>query len=115
MVLKHPLLPGKSDLHQLSLIFDLLGSPNDEIWPGFSGLPLTKKLNLKYQPNDQLKSKFEDFISESGRDLISKMLIYDPKKRITTKNALKHKYFKEKPYPKDINLMPTFATSFNKN
>jgi serine/threonine protein kinase len=105
LILKKPLLQGKSEIHQLSLIFDLLGTPNDEIWPDFSSLPLTSKLKMKYQPIDQLKLKFEDFLSENGRDLISKMLTYDPKSRITTSEALKHKYFKEKPYPKDISMM----------
>jgi serine/threonine protein kinase len=82
----------------------ILGTPNDDIWPGFSSLPLSSKLKLK-NSESQLNTKFEDFLSESGRDLLSQMLCLDPKKRITTKNLLTHKYFKEKPYPKDVGLM----------
>ena len=34
-----PLLPGKSEINQLDLIVELLGTPNDQIWPGLSSLP----------------------------------------------------------------------------
>ena len=30
---------GKSEIHQLELIVDLLGTPSDSIWPEFSSLP----------------------------------------------------------------------------
>jgi cyclin-dependent kinase 10 len=35
-----PLLPGRSEIQQLELIVDLLGTPNDAIWPEFSSLPI---------------------------------------------------------------------------
>jgi serine/threonine protein kinase len=44
-----PLLPGRSELGQLELIVDLLGTPSDAIWPEFSSLPalqVTMKLNI---------------------------------------------------------------------
>jgi len=28
-----PLMPGKSELHQVELIIDLLGTPTEAIWP----------------------------------------------------------------------------------
>lgn len=28
-----PLLPGRSDIHQIELIIEMLGTPNDNIWP----------------------------------------------------------------------------------
>lgn len=41
-LLKHrPLLPGKTEIKQLELIFQLLGTPNERIWPGFNKLPAT--------------------------------------------------------------------------
>lgn len=33
LLLHKPLLPGRSEIHQLELIIDLLGTPNDMIWP----------------------------------------------------------------------------------
>ncbi|VDL99987.1 unnamed protein product, partial [Schistocephalus solidus] len=33
LLLHKPLLPGKTEIHQLELTIDLLGTPNDQIWP----------------------------------------------------------------------------------
>ena len=38
-------------------------------------------------------------LSNSGYDLLSRMLEYDPNKRITAAEALDHEYFKEPPLP----------------
>ena len=35
---KKPLFPGDSDINQLYKIFQLLGTPNEETWPGISSL-----------------------------------------------------------------------------
>lgn len=45
-----PLLPGNSEIHQIDLIVEMFGTPNDTIWPGFSDLPALKQFNLKKQP-----------------------------------------------------------------
>ena len=44
------LLPGRTEIHQLELIIDMFGSPNDTIWPGFSDLPALQNFSLKKQP-----------------------------------------------------------------
>ncbi len=33
LLLHKPLLPGKNEVHQLTLIIDLLGTPSERIWP----------------------------------------------------------------------------------
>jgi cyclin-dependent kinase 10 len=40
------LLPGNTEQAQLDLIIKLLGTPTEEIWPGFSHLPAAKSLIL---------------------------------------------------------------------
>ena len=40
------LLPGKTDLGQLELMFKLLGAANDRIWPGMSELPNAARINF---------------------------------------------------------------------
>lgn len=39
MFIKKPILMGKSDLNQAEIIFELVGSPNDETMPGWKSLP----------------------------------------------------------------------------
>lgn len=44
-----PLLPGRSEINQLDLIIDLLGTPNAKIWPEIDTLPALKEFTLKIQ------------------------------------------------------------------
>jgi len=45
-----PLLPGKVELAQIELINDLLGTPNEQIWPGFNQLRFAQSIVLPRQP-----------------------------------------------------------------
>ena len=38
-----PLLPGSGEIDQIHRIFELLGYPNESIWPGVSKLPLVDR------------------------------------------------------------------------
>ncbi|EGD77230.1 CMGC/CDK/CDK10 protein kinase [Salpingoeca rosetta] len=103
-----PILPGKSEVSQLDLIIQLLGTPNEAIWPGFSSLPLASRFQLTAQPYSNLKDEFR-FISDRGIDLLQRLLTYDPHQRWSCDRALGHAYFREFPYPCTPDMMPTFA------
>ena len=102
-----PLLPGKSEINQLELVIDLLGTPNDSIWPEFSSLPALQDFTLKQQPYNNLKHKFP-WLSAAGLRLLNFLFMYDPTKRATADECLQSSYFKEAPQPCDPKLMPTF-------
>ncbi|XP_071959616.1 cyclin-dependent kinase 10-like [Antedon mediterranea] len=108
-----PLLPGKAELQQIEMIVNLLGTPNEGIWPGFSELPLLENYNLKQQPYNNLKDKFP-WLPASGLRLLNMLFMYDPKKRATSLECLQNSYFKEPPLPCDPKLMPTFPHHRNK-
>ncbi|XP_043843936.1 cyclin-dependent kinase 10 isoform X2 [Dromiciops gliroides] len=108
-----PLLPGSSEIHQIDLIVQLLGTPNENIWPGFSKLPLVSQYSLRKQPYNNLKHKFP-WLSEAGLRLLNFLFMYDPKKRATAGDCLESSYFKEKPLPCEPELMPTFPHHRNK-
>ena len=72
-----PLFPGKGEIDQISKIFQLLGTPNDKSWPGFSKLPNSKTLNFAKQPNNNIRRRYPN-LSANGLDLLNSLLCFDP-------------------------------------
>lgn len=50
------------------------------------------------------------YLSDLGLDLMQKMMVYDPSKRITAEEALRHPWFREEPLPATIEEMPQFPS-----
>lgn len=103
MLLSEPLFPGRNELDQLDKIFRSLGPPKD--WPEWRAFPLASKVSIPKR-HSSLRAKFpsepyEDqfYLSDLGIDLLSKLLCYDPAKRISAVEALQHPYFEEHPLP----------------
>ncbi|ONM16447.1 hypothetical protein ZEAMMB73_Zm00001d003222 [Zea mays] len=114
LLAKEPLFNGKTEFEQLDKIFRTLGTPSEKIWPGYAKLPGVK-VNFVKQPYNRLRDKFpaasfsgRPILSEAGFDLLNRLLTYDPDKRISADDALKHKWFSEVPLPKSKDFMPTF-------
>ncbi len=99
LLLHKPLLPGRSELHQIELIIELLGTPNETIWPSFSKLPVSQTYSLKQQPYNNIKHTF-NWISAAGIRLLNLLFMYDPQKRATAEECLQSSYFKEHPLRK---------------
>ncbi|KAM3751935.1 hypothetical protein ACB098_04G149600 [Castanea mollissima] len=98
LVAQEALFRGKNEIDQLGKIFQILGTPNDKIWPGLTKLSGVRP-NIK-QPYNLLRKKFPSrsfkgspVLCDSGFDLSNKLLTYDPEKRITAEAALKHDWF----------------------
>ena len=108
LLLHAPLLPGGTELKQINLMCDLLGSPNSKIWPGFQDLTVIQSgMRLPDQPFNNLSRRLPR-LSASGLDLLNQFLTYDPARRISADTALRHPYFDESPRAKPANEMPTF-------
>lgn len=86
-----PLFPGRNNENQLLKIFRLLGTPTKETWPGITELPGYTPLYPTLPPTP-LNEVFP-LLGDVAIDLLSKMLVCDPEKRITASEALKHYYF----------------------
>ena len=112
-----PLFQGKNEVSQLSLIFSLLGSPNDTSWPGFRRLPNAKALHPllsnSRSPTPQLNASKFPYLSAAGLRLISSLLSLNPSSRPSADQILEHKYFAEDPRPKPKEMMPTFPSKAN--
>ena len=89
------LFPGDCEIDQLFKIFEVLGTPTEETWPGVSQLPDYKPSFPKFR-GQGLRKVLGPTLSEAGLDLMEKMLTMDPIKRISCKDALEHPYFAEK-------------------
>ncbi|CAM9291540.1 unnamed protein product, partial [Ascophyllum nodosum] len=113
LLLGKPLMPGKTDLDQVHKIFKLLGAPNVKIWPALRDLPhvRTGKIDLLGVPHryNTLGGSLPH-VGKLGVGLLNGMLTYDPDKRLSASEALRHEYFLTKPLPKSADVMPTFPT-----
>jgi len=98
---------------QIELIIDLLGTPNDRLWPELKELPMLENFQLKHQPYNNLKHSFT-WLSASGLRLLNFMFLYHPGKRATAVECVQSAYFKEAPLPCDPELMPSFRHFRNK-
>lgn len=90
MLRKQALFPGDSELQQLLHTFKLLGTPSEEIWPGVTALKDWHEFP-QWAPQD-LSLMFPT-LDAAGLDFMALMFVYDPAKRLTAKEALKHAYF----------------------
>ena len=89
---RKPLFPGKDYVHQLNLIARVIGSPSekelefitsDKARRYIRSLPRSPRVDFqKVYPNAE----------PDAVDLIDKMLVFDPKRRITVTEALAHPY-----------------------
>ncbi|CAH8391068.1 unnamed protein product [Eruca vesicaria subsp. sativa] len=103
LLLRRPFLQGNSDIDQLSKIFAAFGTPNADQWPDVKNLP--DYVEYQFVPAPSLRSLFPS-VSEDALDLLSKMFTYDPKARISVKQALEHRYFTSAPSPTDPAKLP---------
>ncbi|CAM8966610.1 unnamed protein product [Rhodiola kirilowii] len=93
MVNQRPLFPGDSEIDELFKIFRVLGTPNEETWPGVNSMPDFKSAFPKWPAKDL--ATVVPNLDPAGLDLLSKMLCYDPSRRVTARSALEHEYFKD--------------------
>uniref|UniRef100_A0A3B3XR80 Cyclin-dependent kinase 7 n=1 Tax=Poecilia mexicana TaxID=48701 RepID=A0A3B3XR80_9TELE len=96
LLLRIPFLAGDSDLDQLTKIFEALGTPTEETWPGMTSLP--DYVSFKIFPGTPL----EHIFSAAGDDLLELLqglFTFNPSTRTTATQALKMRYFSNRPGP----------------
>ncbi|XP_028758706.1 mitogen-activated protein kinase 19-like [Neltuma alba] len=89
-----PLFPGKSVVHQLDLITDLLGTPSADTISGVRNEKARKYLmEMRKKRPVPFEQKFPNADSLALR-LLRRLLAFDPKDRPTAEEALADPYFK---------------------
>lgn len=93
LIMKEPLFRGQSEIDQILKIFRVVGTPNEDAWPGIEDLPFYLSSLPQWKPQSlQSLTKSSD---SNAIDLLSKMLRCDPSRRIMANDALNHKYFSD--------------------
>ncbi|XP_061656167.1 cyclin-dependent kinase 16-like isoform X4 [Phyllopteryx taeniolatus] len=93
MITGRPLFPGSTVEDELHLIFRILGTPTEETWPGISTSEEFKTYNFpKY--NAEPLVNHAPRIDNDGHDLLSVLLQFEAKKRVSAEDALRHAYFR---------------------
>ena len=93
MITGKPIFKANNELGTLSNIIENIGCPNEDNWPGVSQLP-------NYLPFGGGEFKIgkileEGGLSKEGINMVTNMLMLDPKKRPTCEEMMKNDYFKK--------------------
>uniref|UniRef100_A0A0L0NWU4 Mitogen-activated protein kinase n=1 Tax=Candidozyma auris TaxID=498019 RepID=A0A0L0NWU4_CANAR len=117
MIEGKPLFPGRDHVHQFSIITELLGlPPPDVIETICSENTLRFVQSLPHREPIPFSERFANctHVEPEAIDLLLKMLIFDPKKRISAADALTHPYMEPYHDPTDEPICETkFDWSFN--
>lgn len=94
IILRQPLFPGNDYLQQLELITDVVGSPSPDDLSSITSVQVQNFVSrrLMGKPPKALESLFPE-ASPLLLDLLKRMLVFEPSRRITVDDALRHPYF----------------------
>lgn len=105
-----PILQGSSDVAQIHMIFELVGSPTEENMPGWTQLPGCEGVTEFAASQPKLNQRFRE-LSPGACSLLTDLLRLNWRKRITAMSALAHPYFRAHPPPAKPSELPTFEDS----
>ncbi|ETM55345.1 CMGC/MAPK protein kinase [Phytophthora nicotianae] len=89
------LFPGKNFLHQLTLIFDVIGAPSPEATMRIQSSQAQRFLkSLGKKSKVPFRTLFPK-ATDAAVDLLDRMLEFDPTKRISAQEALAHPYMQD--------------------
>ncbi|WIA09012.1 hypothetical protein OEZ85_008426 [Tetradesmus obliquus] len=103
LLLRKPWLPGMTDIDQLGKIFQALGTPTKDNWPGVEALPNY----VPFQPVTPLplRQQFPG-AADDALELLARMVALDPNRRPSAAEALRHPYFSSAPPPTPPERLP---------
>ncbi|KAI9739540.1 MAG: TFIIH complex serine/threonine-protein kinase subunit kin28 [Cirrosporium novae-zelandiae] len=106
LILRTPFIAGNSDMHQLELICQAIGTPTEENWPGVSTLPDFIDFAADTSKSTYTPIRGRDFYMATfgtagplGVDVLMSMLTLDPRKRATATQVLQHSWWTSEPKP----------------
>ncbi|KAK3308611.1 uncharacterized protein B0T15DRAFT_112765 [Chaetomium strumarium] len=99
---KRAIFPGDgSEINQLEKIYSILGTPTMKDWPNLIEMPWFALLRPTYRKPNVFEEKYKELLTPAAFDLLISMFQYDPDKRPSAAEVLKHPYFTtEEPAPR---------------
>ena len=76
-----PIFAGDSEIDELFRIFRVLGTPDEELWPGVTQLPDYKPTFPHWVPKPL--GEVITGMDASGLDLLAQTLVYEPSRRVS--------------------------------
>lgn len=101
-----PLFQGTSEVNQMELIINELGTPTSHEWRNMGSTKVSRPTDGPRGP-----TKLLDAFCKSATvfvDLLLAMMQYDPAQRTTSADALESSYFTEEPLPTQVTEMPQY-------
>jgi serine/threonine protein kinase len=102
----HPLFTGQHQIEMLFDIYQLMGTPTEQTWPGVSKLPgYNKSVPMYSQQTRTFDTQLQQILDDTFcslltnddkaqlRDLLSKMLSVNPATRLTMTEVCQHAFF----------------------
>jgi len=88
------LFPGDSEIDTIFKIFRILGTPNDEVWPGVSTLRDFKEEFPKWQDTELAEVRASGpALADAGVELIRACMKYNPVDRLSARRLLQSTFF----------------------
>jgi CTD kinase subunit alpha len=99
---RHAIFPGDGgEINQLDKIYNVLGTPTVETWPGIVDMQWFDLLRPTERKPSTFEEKYRDKVSPMAYELLLAMFLYDPTARPTAADVLEHPFFAtEAPSPK---------------
>ncbi len=100
-----PIFPGNNDIDQMFRVFQIMGSPTTDNWPGVDLLPDFNKVGFADLKPISL-SVILPHLSPPDYKFLQSMIVLDPCKRCTAAEAARFEYFLVHPLPTEPFLLP---------
>lgn len=96
MATGQPLFAGDSEIDTIFKIFQKLGTPSEVQWPGVGELPDFKPTFPKWPGRswNQIRNTAAQ-VGPDGIELLERLMCYDPKRRLSARQALQQRYFRD--------------------
>lgn len=111
LMTKRPFLPGQSDIQQLNLMIGILGCPTVKNWPKFHECRVPGRINLVGHPYNRLADHLQHVGCAAAHSLLSTIIMYDPDKRASAEECVRHDWFEQAPFPSKSIEFPSMAVA----